>query len=266
MRLIHLFFVGIGVTVGSLIAFPMGAVDSEGIVSQHISVRNAFVRVVHAQPVCSGGAQNGTCMAVCPVAQQINAVPACAGGDFCCLPAAPAPVSPGGTADVSVPNPLGFQTVEDFLTQGILVWLQGIVVTLALVFFIIGALLYIMGGADEGNVKKGKAAMTAAVIGLALALAAPTFLQEIYTILGAQGAPAGPTLVQIALNVLRFLLSIIGIITTIMLIVSGLTWMSSAGSDEQVKTAKSMAKAAVIGLTLAMAALIIVRQISLLFV
>ena len=125
--------------------------------------------------------------------------------------------------------------------------------------------MYIMGGADEGNIKKGKAAMTAALIGLALGIGAPTFLQEIYTIFGVSTTTAGPTLVEIALNVLKFLLSIVGILTIIMLVVSGIAYMSSGGDESRAKTAKNMATYAAIGLTLALASLILVRQISIFF-
>lgn len=183
-------------------------------------------------------------------------------GQSCCRATTAATTTTASSADVSIPNPLGFSTVEDFLTNGILVWLQGVIVTLALVFFVIGALMYIMGGADEGNIKKGKVAMTAALVGLALGIGAPTFLKEIYTIFGVSGGPAGPTLVEIALNVLKFLLSIIGILTIIMLVVSGMAYMTSAGDQGRADTAKKMATSAAIGLTLALASLILVRQIS----
>ncbi len=152
------------------------------------------------------------------------------------------------------------------MTTGILPWLQGVVVTLALVFFIIGALLYMTGGASEGNMKQGKAAMTASLIGLAIALAAPMFLKEVYSIFGVTASTGGPTLVGIALGVLRFLLSIIGILGTIMLVVSGLSYMGSAGADDKAKSAKKMATYAVIGIALALAALIIIRQITKFFV
>ncbi len=210
-------------------------------------------------------AASGSCKVSCgPTETAVSGVACTTVGQSCCKVAGGGAAA-ASSADVNIPNPLGFSTVEDFLTNGILVWLQGVIVTLALVFFVIGALMYIMGGADEGNIKKGKAAMTAALIGLALGIGAPTFLQEIYTIFGVAGAPAGPTLVQIALNVLKFLLSIIGILTIIMLVVSGVAYMSSGGDEGRAKTAKNMATYAAIGLTLALASLILVRQISLFF-
>lgn len=209
-------------------------------------------------------AVGGSCKASCGATESLVSSVVCTTvGQSCCRAAGSGAAA--SSANVNIPNPLGFSTVESFLTNGILVWLQGVIVTLALVFFVIGALMYIMGGADESNIKKGKAAMTAALIGLALGIGAPTFLREIYTIFGVSGAPAGPTLVQIALNVLKFLLSIVGILTIIMLVVSGIAYMSSGGDEGRAKTAKNMATYAAIGLTLALASLILVRQISIFF-
>ena len=227
-------------------------------------------------PSCSDGTKKGTCSTTCPVADRITAT--CSGGDFCCTSsgasgtgsasgstgtgAGAGASSGGGMVNIIIKNPVAYPTVEAFLSGGILKWLRGIIVTIALVFFVIGAILYILGGADEGNIKKGKAAMTAAALGLVLALAAPTFLQEIYKLFGGPSVSLGPTVVQVALNILKFLLSLVGIVTLIMLVVSGLAYMASAGDESRAKTAKSMATGAVIGLTLAMAALIIVRQIA----
>jgi hypothetical protein len=217
---------------------------------------------------CSGGGRSGSCLAGCADPADLIPAPAgCGAGQSCCAGAAAGAGSGGGsgsgaTGVVTVPNPTGFTSLESFLATGILPWLQGVVVTLALVFFIIGALLYMTGGASENNIKQGKAAMTASLIGLAIALAAPTFLKEIYSIFGVSGAGGGLSLVSIALNVLKFILSIIGILGTILLVVSGLAYMGSAGTDDKAKSAKKMATAAVIGIALALAALILIRQIT----
>jgi len=223
---------------------------------------------------CSGGGRSGSCLASCAApADLISPATGCLAGESCCAGGGSGSgggggtgAGAGGTVTVSVNNPLAFNTVETFLSGGILPWLQGIAATLALVFFIIGALMYMAGGASENNIKQGKAAMTASLIGFALALAAPTFLKEIYSIFGVSAPTAGPTLVGIALNVLKFLLSLIGIFATIMLVVSGLSYMSSAGADDKAKSAKKMATSAIIGITLALAALILIRQITKFFV
>jgi hypothetical protein len=218
-----------------------------------------------ANSPCSGGGRSGSCLPGCAAAADlISPATGCTPIQSCCA----TPTTPGGasTPSITVPNPLGFTSLESFLTTGILPWLRGIVVTLALIFFLIGALMYMGGGASESGIKQGKAAMAASLVGLAIALAAPTFLTEIYSIFGATSSLAGPSLMSIALGVLKFLLSIAGLFATILLVVSGLSYMGSAGADEQAKSAKNMATSAIIGITLALAALILIRQITKFFV
>ncbi len=217
---------------------------------------------------CSGGARSGSCLAACASPSDlISPATGCGAGQSCCDGSATGGAGAGagagtGSVTISINNPVAFNTVETFLSGGILPWLQGIVATIALVCFVIGAIMYMSGGVNEGNVKQGKSAMTAALVGFALALAVPTFLKEIYNIFGVVAPGAGPTLVRIALNILKFLLSIVGILGTIMLVVSGLAYMGSAGADDKAKSAKKMATYAVIGIALALAALIIIRQVT----
>lgn len=213
---------------------------------------------------CSGGGRDGSCLSSCAAAADfISPATGCRSTQACCANATTGGVgTTGGSVTVVLDNPVGFQSVETFLSGGILPWLQGIVATLALVFFLIGALMYMAGGASESGIKQGKAAMTASLVGFTLALAAPTFLKEIYGVLGATTTLAGPTLVGIALNVLKFLLSVVGIFATILFVVSGLTYMGSAGADDQAKSAKKMATSAIIGVTLALSALILIRQVT----
>ncbi|MBP7811434.1 MAG: hypothetical protein KA054_01160 [Candidatus Moranbacteria bacterium] len=216
---------------------------------------------------CSGGGRDGSCLTGCAAPGDLIAPAAgCALGQSCCVVAAPAGgAAGGGMVRILIDNPVAFNTVETLLSGGILPWLRGVIATLSLVFFVIGALMYMAGGVNENNIKQGKSVMTAALIGFALALAVPTFLKEIYGIFGVSAPTAGPTLVGIALNVLKFLLSIIGIFGTIMLVISGLAYMGSAGADDKVKSAKKMATSAIIGIALAMAALILIRQATKLF-
>ncbi len=217
---------------------------------------------------CSGGGRSGSCLAACTApADLISPATGCGPGESCCAGAAAGSGvgvggGAGGMVTITIDNPVAFNTVETFLSGGILPWLQGIVAPLALLCFVIGALLYMAGGADERNLKQGKSAMTASLIGFALALAVPTFLKEIYGIFGVSAPSAGPALVSIALNILKFLLSIVGILGTIMLVVSGLSYMGSAGADDKAKAAKKMATSAIIGIALALASLIIIRQIT----
>ena len=108
-------------------------------------------------------------------------------------------------------NPLSFNSVEGFLTT-VLVKIRQVIVVLALVFIVAGALMYVLSAGDQGMITKAKGSITSALIGLAIALAAPSFLKEIYTILGGPVNVPGEvqqaaTLTQIAMRVLNFLLS-----------------------------------------------------------
>ncbi|OGI16162.1 MAG: hypothetical protein A2878_03370 [Candidatus Moranbacteria bacterium RIFCSPHIGHO2_01_FULL_54_31] len=185
-------------------------------------------------------------------------------------------IQPSGTPAASAPqtitftNPLRFQTVEEVLGS-LLSTLRGIIVILSLVFIVIGAILYITSSGDEGRMKVAKGAITAAMIGLAIGLAAPSFLKEIGTVLG-WGAvnnaevAAALTLSQIARNVLDFLLSIVGILAIIMLVVGGIMYLTAAGNEDQIDTGKKIVKWSIVGIAVALASLVIVSQIAALFV
>jgi hypothetical protein len=161
--------------------------------------------------------------------------------------------------------------------------LQGIIVTLALVFLVFGGVLYVISGGDEGRIKTAKGAITAAMIGLAIGIAAPSFLKEVYGILG--GTPAadctgltgsdltscnatnatltgGSSLGTILQNTLNFLLSMVGILAIIMLVIGGLMYFAAAGDEKRADTAKSIVKFAIIGIAVSLAALVIVTQIA----
>ncbi|MDO8565886.1 MAG: hypothetical protein Q7S04_01720 [Candidatus Moranbacteria bacterium] len=195
--------------------------------------------------------------------------------------------APTGSQSISFTNPLLFNTVEGLLGS-LLGTLQGIIVVLALVFIVIGAVLYVTSAGNEGQMTLAKGAITAAMIGLALGIAAPSFLKEISGILGWTPAITCPTAVsatvtaddiakctaaqatlaagkplsEIALNVLNFLLSIVGVLTVIMMVVGGVIYLTAAGNEDQIDTGKKIVNYATIGILVSLASLILVRQIA----
>lgn len=131
--------------------------------------------------------------------------------------------------------------------------------------------MYILSAGNDGRMKVAKNIVLAALIGLAIVIAAPAFLKEISVLLGWDSAPAIEggtqlTLTEIASNVLKFLLSIIGILALIMMIVSGIMYLSSGGNEARVKQAKSMFVASLIGITLAMGSLVLVSAVARFFI
>lgn len=160
-------------------------------------------------------------------------------------------------------NPIAADSVDSALKK-VLEAIQGIVATLAVLMIVVGGVLYITSAGDSGRINMAKAAVTSAIIGLALALAAPSFLKEIYNVLGKTDQPSavsGPTLSEIALNALKTLSSFVGILAVIMLVVGGIMYITSAGDSGRTDTAKNIIKYAIIGLIVALVALILVSDV-----
>lgn len=192
----------------------------------------------------------------------------CKPGQYYC--AAASQTSTGSSQTINFSNPLKFSTVEGLLDQ-ILSTLRGIIVILSLIFIVIGAVLYITSAGNDGQMKTAKGAITAAMIGLALGLAAPSFLKEIGTVLGwgtvnSSAVGTAQTLSQIATNVLNFLLSIVGILAIIMLVIGGIMYLTAAGDEDHIDSGKKIVKYSVIGILTALAAMVIVSQIATFFV
>lgn len=172
----------------------------------------------------------------------------------------------GDSGTITFTNPLTYNTVDEILTA-LLIHLQGIIVVISMVFIVIGALLYMTSAGNDGRMTTAKGAIFAAVIGLAIGIAAPSFLREIYTALGRSTASedlinSAPSIATIALNVLNFLLGITGVLGIIMLVASGIAYLTAAGNEGQIETAKKMTKWAIIGIAVALGALVIVKQVA----
>lgn len=174
--------------------------------------------------------------------------------------------SNGTEISINVSNPLKYDTVEGVLTS-IMGGIKGIVVTLALLMIVLGGVMYVLSFGNPENIKRAKALIFGALIGLAIVIAAPAFLREISALLGWDNAPAIEggttlTLTQIARNILNFLLAVIGILALIMMIISGIMYITSVGNDTRMKQARAIFTASLIGIAIAMASLILVSTVA----
>lgn len=163
-------------------------------------------------------------------------------------------------------NPLADSDVNTLLTK-FLGSLQTIIGITALVFLVIGALIYITSAGDESRITWAKGAMLAALVGLAIAIAAPLFLREIGTILGwidPQTTTFGTslTLTEVLGKILGFLLGIVGVIAIIALVLGGFMYLTSAGDADRADTGKGIVKYAIIGILVALAGLVIITQVA----
>ena len=190
-------------------------------------------------------------------------------GSFSPVSVVPAsPMAPMGQGTI-FKNPLAFDTVEGFLSHFLTV-LQQIIVTLSLVFIVVGAVMYIISAGNSDMIGKAKGAITASLIGLALGIAAPSFLKEISFVLGwgptgSQEVDDALTLTQIVLNVLNFLLAAVGILSILMMVLGGAMYLTSAGNEDRIQSGKNIAKNAIIGIIISLSAMVLVRQIAVFF-
>ncbi|NTW14767.1 MAG: hypothetical protein HGA38_00165 [Candidatus Moranbacteria bacterium] len=220
---------------------------------------------------CTGtSGRSGSCYSVgnCPSGTVSDG--SCTSGDSCCTASSSAQTtSASGSVSTTATftNPLNFSTVQE-ATGVFLSAFQGIIVMLALIFLVLGGIFYITSGGDSKRIDKAKAMITAAMIGLAIGVLAPSLLKEIGNILGWGGAQvpsevsSAKSAVEVAQNVLNFLLSIVGLLAMIMLVIGGLMFFAAAGDEKRAETAKGIVKYSVMGLSLAVVSLIIVRTIA----
>lgn len=117
-----------------------------------------------------------------------------------------------------------------------------------------------------------KKCILGAMIGLALGIAAPAFLREIYKIVQGRdplnlppGVGTSLTLLQIATNVLNFLLTIIGILAIIMLVIGGMMYLLAAGDEDRIDRGKKIVKYSIIGIIIALGSMVLVRQLAAFF-
>jgi hypothetical protein len=70
-----------------------------------------------------------------------------------------------------------------------------------------------------------------------------------------------PTFQDIGSNVLNFLLSIVGIIAIIALVVSGIMYLISFGDERRMEIAKKSVKYSIIGIVIALGAMVLVKMV-----
>jgi|GEM_PF-1400545 len=231
---------------------------------------------------CSKGGKSGTCTAGCGLDPEIIGENLCEAGLMCCNPkeeeekTTPPTAPPGGTTDscgnpcpagaVCFANPLSVCSVKG-LVINVLQNLRGIVALIAIVVIVIGGIWYMASFGNEEAMKRAKMIIATAVGGLALILAAPSFIKEILRIL--QDKPIGPgdvsqalTIQQILLSVLQFLLASAGIIALISMVTGGIMYMTSGGDEDRMKTGKKIFVYAIIGIVITIGSLLIIKQVA----
>ncbi len=167
-------------------------------------------------------------------------------------------------------NPLIYNNLVEIVTH-IMVLIQSTIVLFALVAITIGALIYVLSTGNETMITRAKDIIGAALLGLAIAIAAPSILKELTGALGWTGATdaslaAAPSLSAITVKILNFLLGIFGILSLIMMIIGAGLYLTSAGDEDRIDKGKDIFKYALIGVIIAMSAMVLIKQIASLLV
>lgn len=166
-------------------------------------------------------------------------------------------------------SPISVQTVRALL-DSLIGYLRTITGTIAIIFLVIGGMMYMLSGGNEKNVTRAKVCITAAVIGLALVLAAPAFLTDLISIFDVTNMTGGGSvssqggLYGIVYRFLVFLLSIVGTVAIISVVIAGIIYLTSAGDEKRIETAKKTITYSIAGIVVAFSALIIVKQVGIL--
>ncbi len=165
-------------------------------------------------------------------------------------------------------NPLPHNSLTSFL-EGLLVSIQGIAGWLAVIFIVIGGVMYLTAGGKDSQLTLAKNTIVTALIGFSLAIAGPSLLKEIKDLIASGGAGGtganaidnANSISRILTNLLDFALTLIGILALISLIYSGITYLSAGGNRENSDKAKKIALYSIIALAVSGGSLILVKTI-----
>jgi hypothetical protein len=162
-------------------------------------------------------------------------------------------------------NPIGHESLTSFI-QGLLISIQNITAWLAIIFIVIGGVMYLTAGGKDSQLTLAKNTIIAALIGFSIAIAGPSLLKEIKDLALGSGGGADPiasanSIYDILENVLEFVLTLVGILSLMSLLYSGFSYLSSVGDRGGVDKAKKVALYSVVALAVSGGSLILIRTI-----
>ncbi len=167
--------------------------------------------------------------------------------------------------DYNYANPIPHNSLTSLLTDAILVNIQNIVGWLAVIFIVIGGVLYMTAGGKDSQLTLAKNTIVASLIGLALALGGPSLLREIKDIFASGDSPPefedANTVYEILVNILDFVLTLIVILASLALIYSGLSYLGAGGDNSRIDKAKKIFIYSIASLSIAGGSLILIRFI-----
>lgn len=164
-------------------------------------------------------------------------------------------------SDCSIVSPDTVGGISNFIWRIALNIIQmGLVIVayIAVFFIIYGGFLFITGGSNPAQVEKGKKSVLNAVVGLVIALGSIAVTNFIFGIVGSASTTANgiPTLSgeQLLQNILNTAYFAAGTAAVIVIVISGVMYISSAGNAGTITKAKGMLTYSIVGLVVILAA------------
>jgi len=148
----------------------------------------------------------------------------------------------------------------------IMQWISGIkniVAGVTIVVLIIAGILYLFSGANEDWARRAKSAITAALIGFGIVLGADIIITEVGKALGWKDTPkdVGGGARGIITRSIMFIFGIVGLLGIGAIILGGMQYLTAAGDESRARSGKKIIMYAIIGVVVAVSAMIIVGQV-----
>ena len=169
--------------------------------------------------------------------------------------------------EVTYQNPLQVNSftalIANFLTQ-----VQAIVGWLAVIMIVVGGIVYMTAMGRSKQIELGKTILTYALLGFVLAVAAPSILKEIFDLASSGTGTTDSNVIEgakdirlIVADVMTFIIALVGVISAIAFVITGFQFVAAGGDGGRADKARKGLTYAIIGVTVAGSALIVVRQV-----
>ena len=130
---------------------------------------------------------------------------------------------------------------------------------IAFFFILFGGFQFLTGGSNPSQIEKARKTLFNAVIGLVISIAAVAVVNLIFNVVGPLSTVNGVTLPaqsadQVLKNALNIVYGLAGVIATVVIIIGGITYATSAGNSANVTKGKNLLLYSIIGLVVIFAA------------
>ncbi len=163
-----------------------------------------------------------------------------------------------------LPSLISCTTVRECILQAV-GNLRGIVVGITVVVIIIAGVIYLFSGANVSIAEKAKKTLIGAVVGFAIVLGADILINEIGRALGWKGTTNTTGAKDIVTRMINFLFALLGLIGMAGILMGAIMYFASGGDEGRAKSGKTMVIYSIIGVVIALSAVIIVRQVETIF-